>query len=359
MKNLYQYVPPALPNFFERLFNIWPGKNVVIEINNLLATRPVTEIPIEDINQIYARYKFNVYRTYTRNLYEFYAVYLNHCLQDNSLADSELKDLKHLQVILNLSNHDTSIIQSRLTAFIYKRHFTEAVSDGRLDEEEKAFLDKLHKSLQMSPETASRISEEVRGKFVNDYVKEMLSDRRLSPEEDRELREIAESLMIEPKMNEATQGTLNRYRLFWTLENGELTPRDVNINLQRNEYCYFSTHTEWHEQRTVTQRVYTGGTSARIKIAKGVYYRVSSASSQRVTSEEWKPIDSGTLYVTNKRILFIGSKKNNQIRLDKVLSFTPYSNAVQIDKDTGRSPLLYFSDTEVFCILLARMLREL
>ena len=270
-----------------------------------------------------------------------------------------MQALKQLQVILNLSNHDVGVIESRLTAFIYQKHFADAVSDGRLDEDESLFLDKLHKSLRLSPETASRISFEVRGKFINDYVQGIISDRRLSPEEDCELLEIAQSLTIDPKMSESTQRTLDRYRLYWTLENGDLAAQDVSINLQRNEYCYFTTPVEWHEQRTVTQRTYTTGTSTRIKIAKGVYYRMGSSSSQRVTSEEWKPIDSGTLYLTNKRMLFIGSKKNSQIRLDKVLSFTSYSNGVQIDKDTGRSPLLYFSDTEVFSILFARLLRDL
>jgi hypothetical protein len=92
---------------------------------------------------------------------------------------------------------------------------------------------------------------------------------------------------------------------------------------------------------------------------KGVYYRVGSISGQHVTQEEWKLIDQGKVYLTNKRILFVGSKKNSTIRLDKMLSFTPYSDGIQINQETGRSPLLSFSNqVDVFGLLLSRLMRE-
>jgi hypothetical protein len=150
---------------------------------------------------------------------------------------------------------------------------------------------------------------------------------------------------------------LSKYKLYWTIENGELPTIDVPISLGKQEECYFQTHAEWHEQRTVTQRINYRGTTASIRIMKGVRYRVGSIKPQRITSEEYKLLDSGTLYLTNKRIIFTGRLKNSTISLTKVLSFTPYSDGVEISKDTGRPPLFKFSsNNELFPLIMSRLL---
>jgi hypothetical protein len=70
-------------------------------------------------------------------------------------------------------------------------------------------------------------------------------------------------------------------------------------------------------------------------------------------------IDKGTLYLTNKRLILTGAKKNANIRLDKILNISPYSDGVEIDKETGKKPVLQFTDrADIFCIMLERLLRE-
>ncbi len=72
-----------------------------------------------------------------------------------------------------------------------------------------------------------------------------------------------------------------------------------------------------------------------------------------------KLIDTGTLYLTNKRIIFTGTKKNSNIRIDKVLDFTPYTDGVEIGKDTGKSPTLQMTqNADIFCMILERLLNE-
>ena len=111
--------------------------------------------------------------------------------------------------------------------------------------------------------------------------------------------------------------------------------------------------------RTVTQRINYSGTTASIKIMKGVRYRVGTIKPQRITSEQWKQIDYGSMYLTNKRIILIGQSKNSNIKLQKILSFTPYSDGVEISKDAGRNPLIRFStNTDIFSLILSRLLNE-
>ena len=131
------------------------------------------------------------------------------------------------------------------------------------------------------------------------------------------------------------------------------------MSLEKNEKCYFQTSCEWFEKRTVTQRINYSGPTASIKIMKGVRYRVGSIKPQRVTSEEWKKIDSGTMYLTSKRVIFLGQSKSLNIKLAKILSFTPYSDGVELTKDAGRNPLIMFpTNSDIFSVILSRLLNE-
>jgi hypothetical protein len=53
----------------------------------------------------------------------------------------------------------------------------------------------------------------------------------------------------------------------------------------------------------------------------------------------------------------MGSKKNSNIKLTRILSFTPYTDGVGLQKDAGRSPMLQFqTNVEVFSMILSRLL---
>jgi hypothetical protein len=70
-------------------------------------------------------------------------------------------------------------------------------------------------------------------------------------------------------------------------------------------------------------------------------------------------LDNGYLYLTNKRLLFIGNKKNSTIRLNRILSFTPYTNGLEIVKESGRNPFfLIDGDIDLFAMILSRVLKD-
>jgi hypothetical protein len=55
----------------------------------------------------------------------------------------------------------------------------------------------------------------------------------------------------------------------------------------------------------------------------------------------------------------MGGKGNKTIALNKILDFDAYSNGVDIQKDTGKSPFLQFTkNTDVFSVILAKLLSE-
>ena len=86
---------------------------------------------------------------------------------------------------------------------------------------------------------------------------------------------------------------------------------------------------------------------------------MGSASFRKITSEVLTPIDSGRLYVTDKRVILRGEHKTSTARLNKIVSFKPYTDGVELFKESGKSILIKIdTDMELFNLLLSRLLRD-
>lgn len=92
---------------------------------------------------------------------------------------------------------------------------------------------------------------------------------------------------------------------------------------------------------------------------KGVYWRVGNVAINRVSEDVMTHVDSGRAYLTNKRVVFMGTKGNKSIRLAKILDYEVYTNGVTIQKDAGKNPFLAFDEQpEQFAVLLGRLITE-
>lgn len=358
--NLFKTATLTERSFLQKLFNQQPLENAVKEVNNLLASKPILQTSPVDIEEIERKYKVNIEEEFKLNTEEFYAVYLNYRLNDKSLSDDEINELKHLKTILRLNDKSIENLHSRIGEIIYKQSFEEVISDGRLTEKEETFLNKLENELRLPKELAKKISNETRYNYMSNYVAQIVADQRLSPEEEKEMTAIAASLNIEVKLDEENKAIFDKLKKYWALEHLELEGLDTEIVLQKAEKCFVVIdNVNWHELRSVRQRVNYSGYSTSFKVAKGFYLRSGSYKPQSYSTDEMKLIDSGTLYLTNKRIIFTGLKKNSNIKLDKILNITPYTDGLEIAKETGKSPMLILPERpDVFCIILERLLRE-
>lgn len=360
MEKLFTTQNLKTANLFQRVFKKEPKENAFIEVINLLATKPIKEIKLDDIEEIEARYKVNLHTKFLDQLKGLYERYLKKCFEDEVLTDNEVEELNHIRNILVLKDNDISGLHDKLGGDIYRRKYDEAISKGTLEKSKEEFLDKLRENLRLPEQIANKISSESRNKFMDIQMGKIIEDGKVSPDEWEELNAIAKNLNVQINIDEASKAQLEKMKLYWFIENGDLPIKQVDINIQKSEQCYYSTSVDWLETRTVTQRINYGGPSYRVKIMKGVYYRAGSAKVQRITSEQLQLIDSGTVYITNKRIIFVGSKKNSNIQLSKVLSVTPYSDGVGIEKDSGKSPILRVSNNaDILAMTIGRMINDL
>jgi hypothetical protein len=77
------------------------------------------------------------------------------------------------------------------------------------------------------------------------------------------------------------------------------------------------------------------GTSVSIPSGiSGVRFRFGNYIPNR--TEDITPLSSGTLYVTSARLLFNGELRNTTFTLKKIVNGTVYSDALGIEKSTGK-----------------------
>jgi hypothetical protein len=195
--------------------------------------------------------------------------------------------------------------------------------------------------------------------YAQSQTKVIAADQRASTEELQALDDIGAALGVDIKLDKATSKTLTRYRWLWLIENGQPPAIPVDISLQKGEEAYFTTLARWAELRTKTVRINYSGLTASIRIAKGVRWRVGTIVPQRITQEQLTVLNSGILYITNKRVILRGKNKNMAVRLDALLGIRVFSDGIQLDKATGRSPVVLIDgDIETAAVLLTSLLAD-
>ena len=140
-----------------------------------------------------------------------------------------------------------------------------------------------------------------------------------------------------------------RYRLqFQKLEalNSLEAMQKYNVNLHNNEildYCV-RMGVDWLEEKTITTSYDYGG--YRFRTGNRFSYTFGSLSVLKNTVDRFVTIDRGELYITNERIIFLGTQRHQSrtILFDDILSFSIFQNGILLGKANGRQPLLQFGN---------------
>jgi hypothetical protein len=339
-----------------------PRQNAFIEVNNLLATtQDIFTVTPQHLLAIGETYNVDIYGDYSKDFQNIFADYLRYCLQDCRLSKEEINNLRYLQKLFYLSSEVVKKIQQQVCQEIYAKKAEEAVSDGNLDQQEKEQLDRLQKYFQIDDNDIKQLYGVEVKKVLDRQIDEIVANGKLSPDKEKQFYEIAKNLGANITFDEDYKKVFDILRLFWRIESGELPEYDVQIVLQAKEKCHLHYGAKWHEYRKVTRRIRYGGPTLRIKIMKGVYWRAGDIAVQSISEDVLTQIDSGVVFITNKRILFKGNMKSLSFNLNKIIDYVPYKNGIEIQRSTGKT--IFFEIKEelgikIFCMTLERLLRS-
>lgn len=283
-------------------------------------------------------------------------------MRDGALSREETDYLKTLRAVLALTTSDLQQAREKAVAQHYSGVLDAAVADGTVSPEELHGLQLLQEALDIPPELHQQLYKQSAVKLMQAVLNKAVEDRRLSPEEDTFLLLLSEHLGVEVRRSASTASQLEKFSLLWYIENiGAPTLDECPIALQKNEFWHFSAPVQWYELRTRTVRINYHGPVASIRIARGLRYRFGSITPQRITRDELTLVDTGTVYLTNKRVIFNGEKKNTSIRYSAMIGIEVFSDALKLEKANGRSPLLVTSNPdalEIMACLVSTLLRE-
>lgn len=348
---------PAPRGFFAKVFLQSAPHDARRAVSNRLATSPIRSITTSDISADLTAFGASG-KAARQVLLEVWREAVERFLSDDMITDDEAGYLAQLRRLLGLTDPEVLSVEEELIHARYSKAVAGEIADDNLTAKDRAKVDALAAAIRLPKDVADRILMKVRMDRITAAAQAAIADRRLSPQELSDLQALARDLDITLDIDAKTQQGFDRLSLLWRIENGELPAIPVPINLQKNETCHATANASWHEMRTRTERINYGGPVASIRICKGLRYRVGSVQVQRITRDEMVELDRGLLYITNKRVIFHGTKKNSTIRLSSLLSFTPYSDGVCLEKTSGKPAHLTLqgTDIELFHTILGAVL---
>jgi hypothetical protein len=221
----------------------------------------------------------------------------------------------------------------------FKKEFRKAVADGVLSEEESKALTQ-H---DVDQEYADKVRLDHYMKETADLRRTIEKERRMTADQETELHTIAKKLNITPQFDRSYA----MFRELWAAVNGEqvfLAPVDADVLLKDEEECVFAEPAQWGQIKTIMTRAGSAGFSTSIRLMKGVSYRIGNYRPHYTESEGLKQQATGTLYITNKRLIFHGDKRSTSITVNRIIDVQPFNNAISVSKSTGPNDFFLMSE---------------
>lgn len=298
-------------------------------LETLLASRSPEEIRPREAELIYEQQGLSESerRSLARRMWR---KALKACLEDQVVTEEEAKYLLALRRVLDIGEHDVMALETELINPMYRRLVAEALADGQISLEERRRLDDMARNLRIGRALATRMERSAGKDAFEGLLHSVMADRVLTPEERERITTMAEQFGV--KVNESTQVSLNRAFLRWYITSQpDLPALEVPISLDSGEQCHLFCSVAWQEMRKERQ----GGFSTDVL----------------------KTIDVGTIYVTNRRLLFDGSAKNTSIKYSSLVSVALHKDCVAFDRSSGRTVYLNPMDDELADLLGLFILR--
>ena len=357
MSTAFESRPMIAQSFMQRILRQHPAENAVIELNNLLATQSIQSITSADIAAIEQRYDLSLSQ-FMLNLEEFYAVHLNYQLANQLLSNDGLADLAHLRTLFQLPVQSIEMLHARIGEISYRQRAEKAIRDGQITADEKMALVGLQKVISLPSELADTIYKEVCQGHLNQFVQAFGIDARITPNEDQRLQAISKNLGVQ--LSVESKRTVERFKQYWAVENTSLPIIEVATSLQKLEQCHFHAEgVQWYEERATARRTNYDDHYEQHKSFDVVDLQSNDTSVQKERFDIIKRINTGDLYLTNKRLIFEGQEKTTSVKLNTIVSVKAYKQGISVDKLTGKNMLLLMDrDADSLALLIQRLLRS-
>ena len=239
-----------------------------------------------------------------------------------------------------------------------KREVMNALADGILTNEEILHIKNMQAELGIEDEYVEELISEYFDEAIQPILKRIRDSNRFSPYDEKELKRLERNLRI----NSFLEDELKIGRRLWELENyGEFTPEPVeaDINLSPGEVCYHFCYATWLQLRRFRKNSgFVGGHFGSRSASSLVRLRVDKINTIPYHDDGFlHEVSSGTLYLTNKRVTFVGKSKSVHLTYIRVQDYELYRDAMQVNRVKGTPEIfkINFQDIEYMDAVLQSM----
>jgi hypothetical protein len=241
--------------------------------------------------------------------------------------------------------------QQQESLFAYERTLRQAGRDRQLTQATKAELREIAAAGRFQDEQLQEAN-----KSIYESLKEAILKHSDFTQGERDfLGELQAFFSLTDE--EASAQELDHIREVVFIVEGNLPEIDSTVRLTRNEVAHFEGPATWMHLKTRRKRV-AGSRAQSVRIAKGIRLRSNSTPGKTVEWEEFQPVSEGKVVVTSKRLLFVGDKKNFNVKLDKILDLELFPDAVMIYRGTVNPTYLFMDDVARFYAVLSTVLED-
>ena len=349
--------PPRRRSLVEQMLGK-PRADLAAEaLKHLLTQRDPAHISGADISALMLEY--DVVGPEGRDiLVQMWRNVLSIFLTDDAFSDREIAYLEALREAFALTEEEVRRSEEAVVHPRYSVALRDALADARLSGEERAVLTRLAEALRLPAAVQQDLHERSSRVVIGRMLDRSVADRRLSPEELEELASVARHLGMTPDFDTATEAMLDRYALFWRIENGDLPTVDVkSVALDEGESCFAEVPAELYESRGANESSSEAEGVVSVRIARGVYFRAGSASEERMNRTSLVRRDAGPVLITSRRILFIGSEGTVSIPLRDLSSYQVHADGIVLERRDRTGPFFTMEgDVELTAVILGAAL---
>lgn len=353
---IFRQRPLKRRSFWGWVFGRNVDENSIIELTNAIVDygRPAA-IPQKDIDRIHSKYHFNIYNRFSIEVAPVYMAFVRQVfsgLANTELTQDDVDDIAALQAIFQIPNDSIERLNYKAGSTVYRDALKKALADSILSEEEKKGLLHLGRQLDLDEGTMHELYNQSLSDLIQEKVEAALEDGELSPNEESDINATCERFDIDLSYTANTKRAIRRAKELWQLKHAPLLPINVDIQLKRGEDCFASFDALWLEVRRSAASPWHP------------QYMTSSDKSEialsyaPIVEDCLTEIDAGKLFLTNKRLIFVGKGTTTTIPFSKILKIEQFREGIKVHKETGRSPYLVSWRSLPLGTLATRLLEE-
>lgn len=275
---------------------------------------------------------------------------------DAAIRANAPPDIAQIAELSGLSENSVQDLIETAVAGLIRQRVAEGVDAGSVPSQ---LIYEQAMGLGLSADQAKKFLGEAVSDHFTQLVLNVLEDGQVDPSEDKRLNQFM-AMIGQSVLSPDTTSLIEQGRKLYRAYHGVLEAVEAPILLKRGEFCVHVVAAEAREERSRTVRVNYHGPTARIRIMKGVHYRLGSIQAMRQTEEYQHSFGTGALCMTNQRLLWVSPAKSISVKLSNIVRYDAFSDGLRIFKGSGK-PLLFVWEGEdpIATVMAQRTIEEL